>query len=279
MLSILIPVYNQDCTLLLGTLNEQASRLGVEFEIILAEDGSSKVKDYSPLHIPQLIHIIRKENVGRSAIRNFLFSRAHYPLLLMMDCDVCIQKSDFLKNYLHAADTHEVVCGGLIYPSVRPARQFRMRYDYEKSYEKRMTPERLNSISCPPFRSSCFLLWKEVAEKVHFDERFRQYGYEDVKFGKDLREAGYKTFHINNPVVNNDIETNRVYLRKIEESMRVLYEFRDELRSDSRLLRTAEKIRKLHLDWAVKKLRIRQKYYATYIQVYRLKYLLSLMNH
>ena len=54
MLSILIPVYNQDCTLLLGTLNEQASRLGVEFEIILAEDGSSKVKDYSPLHIPQL---------------------------------------------------------------------------------------------------------------------------------------------------------------------------------------------------------------------------------
>ena len=279
-LSILIPIYNHNCTLLVNTLCEQATKLNIQFEIVLAEDGSKEVHDYTPLHITQLRHIIRKENVGRSAIRNYLFSVASYPTMLMMDCDVCIQKNDFIKSYLKAAADHDIVCGGLVYPDTCPTPTYRLRYNYEKYYEKHTNAERLNHMAHPQFRSSCFLIKQNVTDKVHFDERFVDYGYEDVKFGKDLREAGFRPFYINNPVMNTDIEPNKVYLAKVQESLRTLHKFRDELRTDSQLLRWAEWFVKHPL--AAKTLPFAKSIcwnYQTKMQLWRLRYLVSLFEN
>lgn len=240
MLSILIPIYNHNCNLLVNTISEQAKALGLEYEIVLVEDGSDKVYDYSQLNIPQVRHIVRKTNVGRSAIRNVLFTEAAYPLMLMMDCDVCIQKNDFLKVYLEAAKTHDIVCGGLVYPATLPSVSFRLRYNYEKYYETHTSVEKLNTMARPQFRSSSFVIKKNVTDKIRFDERFVDYGYEDVKYGKDLLDAGFRPYYIHNPVLNTDLETNTVYLAKVQESLRTLYKFRDDLRMDSKLLRCAE---------------------------------------
>lgn len=276
-LSILIPVFNHNCTLLLDTLHNQAKQMNIDFEIVLAEDGSTSIYNYDNLNIPHLRHIIRKENVGRSAIRNFLFGCASYPNILMMDCDVSIQPHDFLRKYVDAALQHDIVCGGLIYPSVSPAKEFRMRYDYEKKYETKI---KRKGYSCPqPFRSSCFFIRKTLTDSVHFDERFKRYGYEDVKFGKDLREAGFTPYYIYNPVINTYIEPNDIYIKKLQESLETLYEFRDDLRSESRLLRVAETIHKWHLDWTVNYLPIKEGQYSKYVQKLRLLYLLKIMNH
>lgn len=279
MLSILIPIYNHNCTLLVNTISEQAKALGLEYEIVLVEDGSDKVYDYRQLNIPQIRHIVREKNVGRSAIRNFLFSVATYPLMLMMDCDVCIQKHDFLKTYIEAAKNHDIVCGGLVYPATLPSKSFRLRYNYEKYYEIHTNVERLNTMARPQFRTSSFVIKKNVTDKIKFDERFVDYGYEDVKYGKDLLDAGFRPFYIHNPVLNTDIETNTVYLAKVQESLRTLYKFRDDLRKDSKLLRWAEWFSRHSL--ARKSLPILRAISWNSIQkmqLWRLKYLVGLIR-
>ena len=242
MLSILLPVYNKDCTSLVIVLSRQAQALGIDHEIVMAEDGSEHVTDYAALGIPNLRHIVRTEHHGRSAMRNFLFDEACYPLLLMMDCDVSIVATDFVERYLLAAQTHDVVCGGIVYPDTCPSPQCHLRYDYEKHYERRFTARRLGKMQQPPFRSSCFLIHKKVADTVHFDERFQTYGYEDVLFGKALRQVGFRVHYIDNPVLNTQVENDDVYWGKVQQSLSTLAEFRDDLRSESSLLRLAERI-------------------------------------
>ena len=76
MLSILIPTHDYTCYQLVADLHQQAERLGMPYEIIVVEDGSrSQVNIIANHKIEELNHcrhILRKENVGRSAIRNFL---------------------------------------------------------------------------------------------------------------------------------------------------------------------------------------------------------------
>ncbi|WP_243460881.1 hypothetical protein [Riemerella anatipestifer] len=52
-----------------------------------------------------------------------------------------------------------------------------------------------------------------------FDEQLTGYGYEDLVFAKDLKDKGIDVFHINNPILNVDLETNDVYLKKVEDSI------------------------------------------------------------
>ncbi|MBK9689673.1 MAG: glycosyltransferase [Saprospiraceae bacterium] len=74
MLSILIPTYNRSALELVKELLNQAERLSMPFEIIVAEDGSSEeyVKANALLgSLTGVRYLIRENNVGRSAIRNF----------------------------------------------------------------------------------------------------------------------------------------------------------------------------------------------------------------
>ena len=75
-----------------------------------------------------------------------------------------------------------------------------------------------------------------------FDERFRQYGYEDVLFGKRLKQQGVTITHTDNPVGFNTFESNEQFLRKTEEALATLSDFRGELRGYSQMLTLAEGI-------------------------------------
>ena len=69
-----------------------------------------------------------------------------------------------------------------------------------------------------------------------FDERFRHYGYEDVFFGKVLRQHKIPILHIDNPLGFCTFENNADFVAKTEEGLRTLHQFRDDLRGYSRLL-------------------------------------------
>ena len=67
---------------------------GLRYEIIVADDGST---DKHTCHINKEIlelenarYILRKENVGRAAIRNFLAKEASYEWLLFIDGDMTV---------------------------------------------------------------------------------------------------------------------------------------------------------------------------------------------
>ena len=104
MLSILLPVYNCNCVALVTELQRQCTECGTDFEIIVADDCSSLASYIEHnLRIERLDgvrYITRKQNVGRSAIRNFLISQAQGEWLLFIDGDLTLDNPHFIRRYL-----------------------------------------------------------------------------------------------------------------------------------------------------------------------------------
>ncbi len=251
MLSILIPTYNYDCSALVESLKKQCDLSGVDYEIIVADDGSTNpiwMEGATVINRLENCRFIRRDfNVGRSRIRNFLASEAKGDMLLFMDQDGKVIRDDFIDKYLAAAEMHDVVCGGIRQNEVRPPRQYSLRYKYETKYEKHISPERLNADPQSKFRSFCFLIHRYVANRVRMDERFSAYGYEDVKYGMDLRRAGFTIYHIDNPLANDDLEENPQFVRKTEVALTTLHQFEEELADDVSITRHVRRLRKLGL--------------------------------
>ena len=249
MLSILLPVYNCHCEALVTELQRQCVECGTEFEILVADDGSS-VTSYIEhnLRIERLEgvrYITRKQNVGRSAIRNFLISQAQGEWLLFIDGDLTLDNSHFIRRYLQAKSN--VVVGGIRIGGDPNGWKDNLRYRYEKAYEQKNTLQDRQCHATKHFRTTNFLAHKDIMMEHSFDENFVQYGYEDVLFGKSLAMDHVAITHIDNPITLDFFESNSEFLDKTEQSLRTLYTFRNQLKGYSQLLETAEKIKKLHL--------------------------------
>lgn len=249
MLSILLPVYNCHCEALVTELQRQCVESGTEFEIIVADDGSS-VTSYVEhnLRIERLEgvrYITRKQNVGRSAIRNFLISQAQGEWLLFIDGDLTLDNPHFIRRYLQTKSN--VVVGGIRIGGDPDIWKDNLRYRYEKAYEQKNTLQDRQCHATKHFRTTNFLAHKDIMMEHSFDENFVQYGYEDVLFGKSLAMDHVAITHIDNPITLDFFESNSEFLDKTEQSLRTLYTFRNQLKGYSQLLETAEKIKKLHL--------------------------------
>lgn len=107
-LSILIPTYDFVCYPLVLALHGQAEALGIDYEILVAEDGSKQqdrvVANLKINELPHCRHLRRTENAGRAAIRNILADEARGEWLLFLDSDAKVEKADFLAAYLAAAN-------------------------------------------------------------------------------------------------------------------------------------------------------------------------------
>ena len=254
-LSILIPVFNHDCTALVDSLVSQASALaeaGVQVEIIIAEDGSTDeeaLRSNSMLASkPHCRYIVCSENVGRSAIRNFLAREARYEWLLFQDGDMTVVSDQFLRRYVEN-DEGDVVYGGYV---VGQGERSCLRYRYEKACEPQHTAEERRKRPFQHFHTSNFLVRRSVMTAHPFDERFRHYGYEDVFFGKQLRQAGIAIAHADNPAGFCSFEDNASFVAKTEEGLRTLHEFRDDLTGYSQMLTFVDGIHLGIVRWLIR---------------------------
>lgn len=229
MISICIPVYNYDVTSLVNSLHSQCLAANIDFEIILIDDFSeNEFKEINSKLSLFSKHIQLNENVGRSKIRNLFLQYAKYEYLLFLDCDSIINNDDFIKNYLESIDnTSEVIVGGRIYPVIHPQKNYLLRWKYCTIREQTNNP-----VSTKAFMSNNFLIKKELFEKIKFDERISRYGHEDTLFGYELKKAGIKIKYINNPVLNGELESNKEFLKKTEQSIENLKYILDFLNSD-----------------------------------------------
>ena len=134
------------------------------------------------------------------------------------------------------SETHEGVVNGGICIVDDDTLSHNLRYIYEKDAEPAHTAERRQANKYHEFRSTNFMIDRAVLEACPFDERFTRSGYEDVLFGKMLKQQQIPVTHIDNPVMMTKFETNPDYVTKIERSMRTLHTFRNELRGFSRIL-------------------------------------------
>lgn len=255
-LSILIPTYNFVCRRLVECIKRQADLIKESFpnsfryEIIIAEDGSfdmDTIKENKAIEsLENCKHIIYTVNEGRAVIRNKLARLSKFRWLLFIDSDMTIDNESFLLYYLKtSSDT--VIDGGVKIKDDKHFLRNNLRFIYEKSAEHYHTAQMRRKTPYSHFHTANFMILREVMLKFPFDERFKNYGYEDILLGKTLNENNLKISHIENPVSFEVFESNELFVQKTEEGLNTLYYFRNELSGYSKLLDIANKLEKTGL--------------------------------
>lgn len=221
MISICIPIYNFNVINLVNELSNQASQLEVPSEIILIDDCSKN--DFKKINenvCKKKVYIQLEKNIGRAAIRNRFLEYANYQNLLFLDCDAIINSPNFLSNYVEELKQHpnQLICGGRIYPKTPPKQDEMLRWKYGILKESKPVEIRSQHPN-KSFMTNNFVINKAVFEVLKFDERLIGYGHEDTLFGFELKKRNISIKHIDNPVLNGDLESNETYLAETEKAI------------------------------------------------------------
>ncbi len=249
-LSVLIPVYNWDCSSLLTELHSQGLRLGLPFEIIVADDCSDCEYGNSTTagSLEHCRYIRLGQNLGRSAIRNYLANESRYEKLLFIDCDMQVRTDTFLYSYIQASREAKVVCGGICTPLLMP-HGCELRYTYESSADRRRSARIRSRQPYQRFTTASFLIDRKEFMRIRFNESIDGYGYEDVCFGHELETRGTEILHIDNPLVHMGLDENAVFLDKTLQAIRNAYIHAPGLGHSSRIVSCYRKVCKLHATW------------------------------
>ena len=152
-----------------------------DYEVVLVDDGStdgSYETVISKLQPPCPLHVIRQRNAGLSAGRNAGIARARGELILFMDDDV-LATPGLLSAHVrfHRSHPRSICRAGVInvddFDSLPPARYSWRNYSGAYFWT--------TNVSLP---------LGLVREAGGFDERFREYGWEDLELGFRLRKMG-----------------------------------------------------------------------------------------
>lgn len=257
-----------------GNANDTIS-LG--FEIIFADDGSAdataRQRNAIIAQLPYCQYIERPKNVGRSAIRNFLAHTAHYSHLIFLDGDVAIKRGNFVQTYLAHRNDADVIIGTLHFSRMQVACDTaediightkrakeetkkttepvlyddNLKYRYEQQFLAQHPVKKRMQQPYASFRTTNFMVRRDLLLAYPFDETFHEYGYEDTLFGKQLKEHGATLIHLDNAATIADYEDNATFVAKTEESLRTLAAHAHQLQGYSTLLHTANKLKCLHL--------------------------------
>ena len=263
-LSILLPTYNCLCIDLVKALHRQCEPLDIPFEILVADDGSpdrSFVENNKTIEqLSYVRYILHPTNVGRSAIRNLLARASQYEWIIFIDGDLTLDNPHFIARYAEAASlglvsrcsaatppTSPVVVGGIAIGGDPHQWKNNLRYRYEKRCEAAHHANRRAERTHQEFRTTNFMVHRDIILQYPFDEHFLHYGYEDVLFGKTLSESNVRITHIDNPILLDDFEDNPTFVSKNEEALRTLFTFQKQLAGYSTLLDCYNRLKAFHL--------------------------------
>ncbi|MDY3547815.1 glycosyltransferase family 2 protein [Riemerella anatipestifer] len=227
MISICIPIYNTEVTTLVTALKSEIKTNHLNAEIVLIDDASDEhYRELNkPLETVVDTMVWLPENVGRARIRNLFLKHTKGQYLLFLDGDGEIISNQFIQNYQKFITENKdakVVYGGRYIRKEEPSveRHLRWKFANERENLPLFQREKNKHLS---FQTNNFLIESETFSRCLFDEQLTGYGYEDLVFAKDLKDKGVNVFHIDNPILNIDLETNEVYLKKVEDSINNLH--------------------------------------------------------
>lgn len=221
--SVCIPVFNQDVSVLVRELTHQIPTSGGRVKIILVDDTSDETYQLMNRTLklqPFVQYEELQRNIGRSAIRNYLASLSDDTHLLFLDGDSIIENPRFMANYITALkiNPEDVYCGGTHFQENKPEADKRLHWKYGRKVisVKHSQEGRDGQVY---FMSSNFLINKDLFDKIKFEELLTSYGHEDTAFGYELKKLNIKVQGYNNPVLHGDLDTNEVFLTKVEHSI------------------------------------------------------------
>jgi len=219
-LSVIIPVYNWDVTLLVEALAREivSANLYNEIEIVIADDCSSREyreKNQQEINKHSFCRYYeQKKRGGRSVVRNFLVKQTKHPFVLMLDADMLPDKENFLSEYRQQISLNQkIICGGYSYKKrILQGREYDFYYYKGKKTEEISAKERNET----PWRylfTGNVLVHRDVLDKIGFDENFVNYGYEDIEWGIRL-SCNYPIHHVDNTCSHLGlIQKNKAFAR------------------------------------------------------------------
>lgn len=220
-LSICIPIHNFDVNVLISNLKEEIETRQLDAEILLIDDASKP--EFLNINSPA-IHSVDffkslEENIGRSAIRNLFLKYANGDYLMFLDCDGKIISKNFISDYLEYIQSQQpdVMYGGRTVSRTKPEKTYQLRWNYATKREN-LNLKKRQQRPYLGFQTNNFVIKKEIFKKFRFDEKLKNYGYEDLLFAMELKAANIHIRHLENPIFNNDIESNIVFTSKAAEA-------------------------------------------------------------
>ncbi len=245
MITICIPIYNQDVTQLVDTIVNQCEKSGEQFQVLCFDDCSQK--EYKEINKDlglkfNVNYTELSENVGRSKIRNKMARISRYDFILFLDGDTGIEQDDFIQNYIDLIFKYSVVYGGRIYQSNSPDLKYKLHWNYGRKVESISLKKRaLHPYSS--FLTNNFMATAKIMREYPFDESLDSYGYEDLEWAERLQKSKVFIHHINNPTIHLGLEENEIFVDKTEKSIVNLSQlYKSKKITDSRLINFAKKI-------------------------------------
>lgn len=255
MLSILIPVYNVDIRPLVNELNNQAIKLGIEFEILCLDDASdSSFSNRNRVleELPNIKYMISRENMGRAISKKLLSSKAKYDWLLLIDSDTFPKSSSFLKSYIpHLKKENTIVFGGFAYETEKPKNEQLLRWLYGTRYEQ-VSAKKRNKNPYKVVIAANLLVKKEIYEHFKLDEIGENYGM-DLLLGAKLKQSKAKVCHIDNEVFHLGLENSTRYLEKTKMAIQTCLELDEQgkmTEHSNSLLMLFKRIKHINLHYA-----------------------------
>jgi glycosyltransferase involved in cell wall biosynthesis len=203
-ISIVIPTFNRR-DFLKTTLNAFKNQTFFDFEVIVADDGSTDgtAEMIKTLVLPFPVKHSWQKNAGRSAARNMGAISAPSKIILFVD-DHNIPDKHLIEEHLayhlkFKPDKLGAVRGHMVFiddPQAAPANAKPLPF---------MTRINLRLGEQDPlrFHTGNVSVVKEAFLKIGgFDEKIKEYGFEDQEFGYRLKKAGYQ-IKFNPAAVNN----------------------------------------------------------------------------
>jgi hypothetical protein len=251
LLSICIPIYNSDIRPIATELHRQIQAYTSEVELLFLDDASDiffkelnrsvgAFSDYQELPV----------NIGRSKIRNAFLPFVKGTHLLFLDGDSIVCRTDFIEKYLEFIRNNSIdlVVGGREETILRPSRSYLLRWEYSRKRESKTTEERIAQRESG-FKSNNFIVKKTIFEENPFDESITTYGHEDTLFGFQLHIKGIVCHHIDNPIKNDDLVDNHLFLLKTKDAVSNLWRISQKLKDarfneQQKLLRLTTHIQK-----------------------------------
>lgn len=257
MLSILIPIYNEDITKLVKDLAYQCNRQKITFEIICFDDGSRQLyKDKNEIlrSVFRVNYVELSENLGRAKIRNWLAKSARFDHLLFLDGDSKLINKSFIKNYVDHLPTEKILVGGRIYKPKQPKNIKKILHWKYGSLRESLSAAKRQKAGFIHFHSNNFIIPSKIFSEHKFDIEINGYGYEDLVFAQELELAGQEIQHIDNPTRHNKIENVEDFLKKTKEGIENLHSlYKTKRLKSTRLIKAYERLKKYKLLGMTKK--------------------------
>lgn len=252
MLSILIPTYNYNVFPLVLELHQQGEQCGIEYEIIVLDDGSKIIfpENETINAVENCSYIVNQTNLGRASNINKLVELSNFETVLILEADAFPSKKNYVHLYVTALKEHpQAVFGGVIYPVTKPPENALLRWNYGHARESKNLNYRSQHPNDIVF-SWNLMMQKQIFLDHAFDTSITTYGFEDLVFLKKLKQGQIAIQQIDNPCIHQNEELSSVFIEKSKTAVKNLvrlYQKNILSSKDSSLLKAFEFVEKAHI--------------------------------